>query len=378
MLERNNMASNIISETIDANYPIAGQDNDSQGFRDNFSVIKDSLAAAKQEVEDLQLNTAKLNTANNFAGNNLIDANLSGVTEEYFQSSGTVQASQNINFDNGHYQKFGIAANNITLTITNWPESGKLAKIRLEFYKSDENGTGAYTLTIASTNNSGGTSNIQQLNWPAPTLTLATQDKSVIVDFWTADGGATVLSEYIGGLSPLASADGTIIDGDLTVLGNINNTNVSLTIGDINDILNVSINTPADKQLLSYNAGSSIWQNTTINLGDLANVDTSGATVSQALAWNGTSWSPASVLTSNAKITPAEIVIPSFTDTSRDDGTLTNVQVGATIYNSTQDKYQIYVNGAWQTVMSVKDLKDVVDASADYAAFQTAIRELLD
>ena len=34
------MASNIISSTIDESYPVAGQDNDTQGFRDNFNIIK--------------------------------------------------------------------------------------------------------------------------------------------------------------------------------------------------------------------------------------------------------------------------------------------------------------------------------------------------
>ena len=34
------MASNINSDAIDKDYPVAGQDNDSQGFRDNFNTIK--------------------------------------------------------------------------------------------------------------------------------------------------------------------------------------------------------------------------------------------------------------------------------------------------------------------------------------------------
>ena len=34
------MASNINTNTIDENYPVAGIDNDSQGFRDNFTSIK--------------------------------------------------------------------------------------------------------------------------------------------------------------------------------------------------------------------------------------------------------------------------------------------------------------------------------------------------
>ena len=48
------MASNINSDAIDALYPVAGQDNDSQGFRDNFSTIKNSLATAKTEITTLQ------------------------------------------------------------------------------------------------------------------------------------------------------------------------------------------------------------------------------------------------------------------------------------------------------------------------------------
>ena len=34
------MASNINPNNIDGTYPVAGQDNDSQGFRTNFTNIK--------------------------------------------------------------------------------------------------------------------------------------------------------------------------------------------------------------------------------------------------------------------------------------------------------------------------------------------------
>ena len=44
------MASNIQSSTIDAAYPVAGVDNDTQGFRDNFSTIKDNFTAAKADA----------------------------------------------------------------------------------------------------------------------------------------------------------------------------------------------------------------------------------------------------------------------------------------------------------------------------------------
>ena len=37
------MASNIVPGNIDGTFPKAGQDNSSQGFRDNFSAINTNL-----------------------------------------------------------------------------------------------------------------------------------------------------------------------------------------------------------------------------------------------------------------------------------------------------------------------------------------------
>ena len=36
---------------IDQTFPVAGQDNDSQGFRDNFSNIKTSLTKVKADLD---------------------------------------------------------------------------------------------------------------------------------------------------------------------------------------------------------------------------------------------------------------------------------------------------------------------------------------
>ena len=47
------MASNINDTAVNSDYPIAGVDNDSQGFRDNFSTIKTNFVAAKAEIETL-------------------------------------------------------------------------------------------------------------------------------------------------------------------------------------------------------------------------------------------------------------------------------------------------------------------------------------
>jgi hypothetical protein len=68
------MASSINPNNIDTTYPVAGQDNDSQGFRDNFTNLKTALTYAKSEIEDLQskavLKSALSGTTldNDFAG----------------------------------------------------------------------------------------------------------------------------------------------------------------------------------------------------------------------------------------------------------------------------------------------------------------------
>jgi hypothetical protein len=43
--------SSINPNNINGQYPIAGQDNDSQGFRDNFTNVKNNLTFAKSEIE---------------------------------------------------------------------------------------------------------------------------------------------------------------------------------------------------------------------------------------------------------------------------------------------------------------------------------------
>lgn len=48
------MASNINPNNINGNYPVAGQDNDSQGFRDNFTNISNNFSFAATEITALQ------------------------------------------------------------------------------------------------------------------------------------------------------------------------------------------------------------------------------------------------------------------------------------------------------------------------------------
>ena len=43
--------------TINAQFPVANQDNDSQGFRDNFAAIQQNFIAANVAISGLQAST---------------------------------------------------------------------------------------------------------------------------------------------------------------------------------------------------------------------------------------------------------------------------------------------------------------------------------
>jgi len=60
------MTSAINIDNISGTFPVAGQDNNSQGFRDNFTNIKAGLNVAKSEITTLQNTTAKLDDDNDF------------------------------------------------------------------------------------------------------------------------------------------------------------------------------------------------------------------------------------------------------------------------------------------------------------------------
>ena len=192
------MASNINSDAIDALYPVAGQDNDSQGFRDNFSTIKNSLATAKTEITTLQNDTAKKNADNDFNGNKIQEANLISTTEQTY-ATGELTASQNISFENGHYQIVTVGGD-ITITLTDWAASGKICKLRLEV-KSD--GTGRQlTINVGS----GGSLKLDK-GFLLSDSTVQGQMtnpfnlggvETYMMDFWTHNGGLTVYAKLAG------------------------------------------------------------------------------------------------------------------------------------------------------------------------------------
>jgi hypothetical protein len=200
------MASNIQSEAIDGTYPVAGVDNDTQGFRDNFSIIKNNFAAAKSEIETLQEGTAKLNETNNFRGTNINEANFQSVTEQYFPIGGLapLQTGVDINFNNGHYQTLTINEADVTLNLVGWQDAvldadaTRVQKFTVELRGAGTTPSEPRTITWVTRGGGSGTKIKTSSNFPNPFTIDNSVEDPVIVEFWSYNGGSTVYANYLG------------------------------------------------------------------------------------------------------------------------------------------------------------------------------------
>lgn len=189
------MASNINFQDINELFPVAGQDNDSQGFRDNFNLIKDGLEVAKTEISSLQTTTAQgvaydsETNVNDFNGNIIQEARFLKTTEDVHVYD-VIEAGQTITFDNGHYQIITLGAD-VTLTLTGWPATNRLARMRLVLLTDDGAGK-----TVTWSVSGGGVIKTNS-SWPG-TFTVTSQTDPIIVDFWSSNSGQTVYGQYHG------------------------------------------------------------------------------------------------------------------------------------------------------------------------------------
>lgn len=184
------MASNINPNNIDGTYPVAGVDNDSQGFRSNFTNIKNNFIYAKTEISDLQ-NKAILKSSltgssldNNMAGSILSSAEIKDFRETRYDF-GSINGTVTLNHANGHYQTVSTSGG-ISLTFTNWPATGKLGRIRFEI---DVTNTSHTMLLPASV--SVGVTGIAGYDVGTTTITFS-ETGVYIFEFTSYDAGSTI------------------------------------------------------------------------------------------------------------------------------------------------------------------------------------------
>jgi len=184
------MASNIIPGNIDGTYPKAGEDNSSQGFRDNFSAIKTNFTEAKSEIEDLQTNKASKDGASNFAENEVSRAKFKDTSETVYAHGTVSSGSVTLNHENGHYQTLTITADT-TFSFSNFPPTGALGRIILDITVNPTS-TGILTFpsaVIKADNVTGSDGTSDQV-----TVGLG----RALFEFMSTDSGTTVLMHQLG------------------------------------------------------------------------------------------------------------------------------------------------------------------------------------
>ena len=192
------MASSIDTSTIDANYPVAGIDNDSQGFRDNFNSIKTNITTAGSEITALQANRARIDADNNHVGNEIQDAELLQVTEKFNNSNQTLTADHQVDYRDAHVHQFNATApagNIMTVSFVGWP-TARYAKLRLIMSVSSGVST---NITLSPSNGTG--LNDNNAAWVGGNNILThtgSIGQKIIVDVFTYDTGNNLFFNYIG------------------------------------------------------------------------------------------------------------------------------------------------------------------------------------
>ena len=142
------MTSAINPNNIDGTYPVAGQDNNSQGFRDNFTNTKTNFQYAADEITDLQ-NNVVLKSAlsgstlnNNMLGSILSNAELNDMGYTRL-ALGTAGGTVTIDYSIGTYQTLSTNAA-VRLGFSNWPAAGVAGEVYLQINVTNT----SHTLTL--------------------------------------------------------------------------------------------------------------------------------------------------------------------------------------------------------------------------------------
>lgn len=192
------MSSNINPNNIDGAYPVAGQDNNSQGFRDNFTNTKTNFQYAANEITDLQ-NNALLKSAltGTTLDNNLNGSLIYGGVIRQFSAVrvalGTLSGSVNINYASGSFQTL-TTGGPVSLAFSNFPAAGSTALVSVEITVSNA----AHTVTVPAAV-SVNTSGLVGINTGTNVITFGAAGVYTL-QFVTSDSGSTITLNQVNGV----------------------------------------------------------------------------------------------------------------------------------------------------------------------------------
>jgi len=163
--------SQVTGSSINVNYPIPGQNNSTQGFRDNFTAIRAALNRTGVELTQLRQNAVLKNTvegipaiANDFAYSRLSKTQLCSQTETFYDL-GTQLGTFYVDFNNGNFQKVTIFRD-CSPAFVNIPRGDQVGTIKIWFSVQNPNLVCTLPKTVSyGTTNSFTTAN--KITFPA-------------------------------------------------------------------------------------------------------------------------------------------------------------------------------------------------------------------
>jgi len=158
--------SDINTSGIDVNYPIPGQNNNSQGFRTNFASIKNNLDLASTEISDLQNKVVVKAALNNtIVNNDMANTLISNASTRSFRAttynlgnalSGTVLVDASL----GDVQ-YGTVAANVTLQFGGWAPYGTQSNLQLQLAVSNSSAVITFPTEVSFANGDYGITTLE-------------------------------------------------------------------------------------------------------------------------------------------------------------------------------------------------------------------------
>jgi hypothetical protein len=216
------MTSQINPNNIDGTFPVAGQDNSSQGFRDNFTNTKNNFQFAYTEISALQANAVLRGQTNDLGGSVISGAAFVKSREVNYDHGVVTSGAITYSFANGSYQLVQLGSN-VTVTFdTDFAAiTDKTITIRLEVYVPN--------MTYSIQWPSSVSRNLYSIANTSGQITRFAQTGRYVFQLVTSDGGVSWnISEQ--------TRNRSILQGNVGIVANVANvstTGISMTVSQV-------------------------------------------------------------------------------------------------------------------------------------------------
>lgn len=226
------MSSQITPNNINQNYPVAGVDNNSQGFRDNFTSIKNNFIVTKREIDDImnkvivkdQLTYGPTldNNLNGTTLSNVVIKSMGEVTNTLVSSNGAIT----VDYVDGSYQQL-IMDESATLTFANFPTGNARGELRVNVVNANVAHTLSFDDSITVYQN---TNNLAGYNFDNNSVTFNKPGTYEFV-FSSIDEGANIFVQDSSNrmLGKYLTANAAITSSSLVTTGLSFNTQANQT-----------------------------------------------------------------------------------------------------------------------------------------------------